>query len=315
MKLFRMIGRSFRDGFKSVFRNFYLSVGSITSITITLLIVAVTIMASMNVNNFTKVIEKDVTMVVFLEIDTTNQEIAKLEEGIKNIDNVDTVTFKSKTTTKEEFQQNSDIFKEIMADWDEDDNPLKDSFLVTVKDITKIKDTDQNIKRLSNIAATNYGEGMVQKLIGTFNIVEKVSYGVLIVLSFVTIMLIINTIKLTIFSRQREIKIMRLVGASNITIRQPFIVEGVILGLLGSIIPILVTVYGYYGLYNSLNGELFSSLFKLIRPEPFIFHVSLLLAGLGMFVGMLGSSRAVRKYLKIWWRKIYIKFWGYFLLQ
>ena len=99
---------------------------------------------------------------------------------------------------------------------------------------------------------------------------------------------------------------MRLVGASNLNIRIPFLIEGLILGILGSIIPILTTIYGYIVLYDKFNGQLFSPFIKLLSPTPFVYLVSLLLIVIGMLVGMFGSLKAVRKYLKIWFNHIFL---------
>ena len=92
---------------------------------------------------------------------------------------------------------------------------------------------------------------------------------------------------------------MRLVGASNLTIKLPFIIEGMILGLLGSIVPVLVTTYGYYAFYRHFDGYLYSRLIQLIKPEPFIYQASIAIVAIGILVGMLGSASAVKKYLKI----------------
>ena len=136
-------------------------------------------------------------------------------------------------------------------------------------------------------------------MIAAFNQVEKITYGIVIALIVVTVFLIINTIKLTISARRREIGIMRLVGASNFTIKTPFIIEGMILGIFGSIVPVLITMYGYTAFYNHFDGYLYSQLIKLIQPEPFIYQVSLSVIIIGIIVGMIGSSSAVRKYLKV----------------
>ena len=101
------------------------------------------------------------------------------------------------------------------------------------------------------------------------------------------------------FSRQKEISIMRLVGASNSRIKIPFIIEGVILGIIGSIIPVLTMTYGYQALYQSLKGQLFSPIIRLVHPMPFTIQISLLIVLVGMLVGMIGSARAVRRYIKI----------------
>lgn len=301
MKLFRMIGHSIRDGIKSVCRNFSLSLASISCITITLVIVAIAILASYNVDNFTKLIKKDVTAVVFLNTDITETEVKEVETKIKRISNVDTssVEYESKQQILENFKDTSDILQNIMSSWEDGENPLKPTFQVKVNDLTKIKETVDEIKKIDGVEVVKYGEGMVEKLITTFDVVEKITFGVVIALIFVTAFLISNTIKLTISARKREIEIMRLVGASNFFIKLPFIIEGLFLGLLGAVIPIAATIYGYTFFYDTFEGNLFSPIIKLISPTPFVYLVSLLLAGIGILVGMFGSSRAVRKFLKI----------------
>ena len=299
MKLFRMFGRSIRDAFKSVIRNFSLSIASISCISITLIIVAASIIATRNVNNFTKLIEKDVTVVVFLNNKIDETGLKTFEEELEKIDNIASKDFKSKEQSKEEMMKESDLFASTMKDWDKEDNPLKDSYLIKVKDIEKIKTTAASIKDLENVEVVDYGEKMVEKLVSAFSIVKTVSYTLVLILVVVTVFLIVNTIKLTIFSRKREISIMRVVGASNFSIRNPFVVEGMILGAFGSVIPILFTTYGYVAFYEKFEGQLFSPLIKLLKPTPFIYQTSLVVLLLGIVVGMIGSSRAVRKYLKV----------------
>ena len=299
MKLFRMLGRSIRDAFKSVIRNFSLSLASISCITITLIIVAVAIVASLNVQNFTKEIEKDMTIVVFLDGEATQEDAKEVEEKIGNLSNVSKYTFQTKQEVKEQMQKESDVFNTVLETWEDEDSPLKDTFQVKVKDIVDIKDTAEEIEKLKNVSVVRYGEGMVDKMVSAFSSIEKVTYGIVIALVLVTIFLIINTIKLTISARKREISIMRLVGASNFTIKTPFIIEGMILGLFGSIVPVVLIIYGYSAFYKHFNGYLFSELIKLIRPEPFIYQASLVVVGIGILVGMIGSASAVRRYLKV----------------
>ena len=299
MKLFRMFGRSIRDAFKSVIRNFSLSIASISCISITLIIVAASIIATRNVNNFTRLIEKDVTVVVFLNNKIDKAGLSTFEEELSKIDNIASKEFKSKEQSKEEMMKESDLFASTMKDWDEKDNPLKDSYLIKVKDIKQIKKTVAKIKDLENVEIVNYGEKMVEKLVSAFSMVKTVSYTLVLILVVVTVFLIVNTIKLTIFSRKREISIMRVVGASNFSIRNPFVVEGMILGAFGSVVPIIFTTYGYVAFYDKFDGQLFSPLIKLLKPTPFIYQTSLIVLLLGIVVGMIGSSRAVRKYLKV----------------
>jgi len=299
MKPFRMFFRSIRDAFKSVFRNFSLSLASISCITITLIIVAIALIASLNVNNFTKEIKEDVTIVVFVKRDAEEEMVENIKEKLESIKNITTIDYKSKVELKQEMSETSSVLAATMAEWAEDENPLKDTFQVKVKDIEEIKDTAETIQNIEGVDSVNYGETMVNKLLSAFKVVEKVTAVVVISLLVVTVFLIINTIKLTIFSRKREISIMRLVGASNFTIKMPFVIEGMVLGIVGSIIPILMIIYGYYAGYNHFDGQLYSPLIKLIKPEPFIYMLSGIVLLIGIVVGMIGSYRAVRKYLKV----------------
>ena len=299
MKPFRMLGRCIRDAFKSVIRNFSLSLASISCITITLIIVAVAVIASFNVQNFTKEIEKDMTIVVFLENDATEADVEEVKHKIDNIANVEKHTFQSKVDIKKQMQAESEVFNKVLEEWNDNESPLKDTFQVKVKDIEKISATAEKIQAFNKVSVVRYGEGMVDKMVTAFSSIEKVTYGIVIALIIVTVFLIVNTIKLTISARKREISIMRLVGASNFTIKTPFIVEGMILGVFGSIVPIIISTYGYLAFYNHFDGHLFSELIQLIKPEPFIYTTSLIVLVIGIIVGMIGSASAVKKYLKV----------------
>ena len=299
MKLFRILGRNIRDGFKSVGRNLSLSIASISCITITLLIVAVALVASYNVENMTKLIKEDFTIVAFVDTSATDEQINELEKNIQAYKNVESVDHETKVEIADEMKNTSDSLSAIIDSWSDDTNPLYDTLLIKVKDTEKISKTADQVNKLELVKEVKYGQGMVESLLSVFKVLEKAMIVAMVALVFVTLFLITNTIKITIFSRKREIEIMRLVGASNFSIKQPFVIEGFCLGFLGSLIPIAVTLYGYSALYKHFNGQLFSPFIKLVPAEPFIYIVSLILLGLGVVVGMFGSYRAVRKYLKI----------------
>lgn len=299
MKLLRMLSRNIRDSFKSVFRNFALSLASISCITITLIVVAISIILSLNVNNFASLVEKDVTIVAFLENQITEEQKAVVKETIESLDNVESYEFTSKKDITEEMIESSETWKNIMTNWSEEENPIQDTYQVKVKDINEISKTAKEIEGIKGVSIVKYGEGMVEQLVTVFDTVRKICIGMVIALILVTAFLISNTIKITIVARKREIDIMRLVGASNINIKIPFIFEGLFLGALGSIIPIIATVVGYDTLYEHFNGQLFSPFIQLVKPSPFTFYVSLVLLVIGILVGMFGSWRAVRKHLKI----------------
>lgn len=299
MKVFRILKNNIKESFKGVFRNFSLSLASISCITITLILVGFSILLSFNVNNFTKEIEKDMTIVVFLDRKTTDVEAEAIKTKIQSTENVSEIKFNSKESVRKEMQKESDVFDSIMSQYTPETNPLQDTFLVKVNDLAAIGNTVDEIKKIDKVDVVKYGEGSVEELVKIFAIVKKITYIVVIALIIVTALLISNTIKITIQSRKREIEIRRLVGASNTFIRQPFFFEGIILGCLGSIIPIFACCYGYSYLYKKLGGQLFTAIIKLVSPSKVIYLVMITLLAVGVLVGAFGSFKAVRKYLKI----------------
>jgi len=300
MRGIRTVKRYIRDAFKSVIRNFSLSLASISCIAITLVVVAFSIILSYNVENFTELIRKDVTIVIFLDKSSDRSDYARIESQIRATGNVEKLTFKSKQESAEETAKDNDVFQTIIDNWTEETNPLLDSFQLKVKNVDIVKDTAAEIKKIEKVNTVSYGEEMVDQLVTIFDVVNKISIGAVVALIIVTAFLITNTIKLAIYARKREIEIMRLVGASNISIKIPFVIEGLFLGFLGSIVPVIITIYGYTSLYDFFDGKLFgSSLVRLIEPIPFIYLSALLLVIIGVLVGMFGSWQAVKKYLKI----------------
>lgn len=304
MKIIRIFIRNVKSAFKSIFRNFSLSIASVVCTTITLVIVALAIIVAANVNSFTKDIGDSLTIIAFVDSKASDEEIAKVKSSLLEINNIrsDELLFKSKEDIKNETLENTEkgsTVYNIISSLTTDNNPLESEFIVSVKDIEKLKSTATSIEKIDKVTKVKYSDSVVDKMIPVFDIVKKITIGIILGLIVVTVFLICNTIKLTIFSRRSEIEIMRLVGTSNSVVRLPFVIEGLFLGIIGSIVPILVTVWGYIIAYDKLEGHLFSNVIKLIDPMPFVIYISIVLVVIGGIVGMLGSYRTVRRYLKI----------------
>jgi cell division transport system permease protein len=297
VKPFRFLRRSIRDSIKSVIRNLSLSVAAIACTIITLILVAVSLIVTYNVRNVSRSLEKELTIVVYLKRGTTDTRIDFLETAFIQMDNVEEVTFKDADEWKLDMKEFSDSYRAALDYLDE--NPLLDAFIVKVKDVKDLRKTTEAIREYEDVESAEYGEGMAETVVSALNIIQKITVIIVIGLIFVTAFLISNTIKITIFSRKSEIEIMRLVGASNSAIKLPFIFEGFILGFIGSIVPVLATIYGYMVLYEHFNGFILTPLLTLIKPFNFVFKVSLFIIVLGCVIGMFGSYRAVRKHLKI----------------
>lgn len=302
MRIFRIIGRSIQNASKSILRNFSLSMASITCSIITLILVSIGMLLSYNINNITKNIENELTIVIFMDKNITTDELNKTKEDLNNIDNVKHVTFKSKEEIKNNMANENDTFNKIISTWEEGENPLQDSFIIEVKDIKDINETATTIKNMEKVSLVKYGETTVNDLIKVFSAVKKITIGLVVGLILVTAFLINNTIKITIFSRKREIDIMRLVGTSNTVIKLPFFIEGFFIGFIGSLVPVLITIFGYSYAYNALNTVNLSNIMNiltLVSPGEVIYKVSLLLILIGTVIGAFSSVKAVRKYLTI----------------
>lgn len=299
MKAFRIIGRGVRDAFKSIFRNFSLSLASISCITITLLIVAISMIFSYNAENISTLIKKDFSIVVFIDNDATDEEVESIKGTISKMNNIDKYEYESKDMVAKKFKDSSPTYAAIVDNWKEGENPLSDVISIKVKDATKINETADEIKEISKIETVEYGEGMVEQILTILETLGNFLVGIVIALVLVTVFLVNNTIKLTIFSRKKEVEIMRLVGASNFNVKLPFVIEGIFIGILGSAIPIGLITYGYNQLYEYFSVNPISPFIQLVSPLPFVYLISLILLGMGVVVGAFGSASSVRKYLKI----------------
>lgn len=299
MKFLRILSRQFRDACKNVFRNFSLSFASISCISITLILVGVSLILEYNVNNFSNQIEDTMTISVFIKRNTEEQRLEEIKDILNRTENITEVNYISKEEVKKDFAKDSTVLGQVISTWDDDTNPLQDEFIVSVENIELIKDTATIIQNIDDVDIVKYGEGMVENLVSTFNVIRNIMLVIVVALIVVTAFLISNTIKITINNRQREISIKRLVGASNSHIKTPFFFEGIIIGIFGSLVPIAVCAYGYVILYQKLGGKLFTPIISLVEPGGVIVDVILLILVISVVVGAFGSYRAVKRYLKI----------------
>lgn len=290
--------RHIKDGFLGVFRHFALSFSSISSMTVMLLLMSVFILLSQNINQITKQIEENVALYVQIEHETDQGEIDKLEATIKNIPGILNVTFSDKDTELEVFIANQGEEGEVLfGDFRGEDNPMMDVFIANVSSGVDVKSVSETIGELEGIYKVAYGGDGTQTLIDAMSWTRNAGFVFVIVLSAVAVFLIANTISATIHSRQKEISIMRTVGATNWFIRWPFIIEGMLIGVLGSLIPIGLTVYGYSRFYEMQSTSL-GNMFRLVPAQPLIWQVSSVLIIAGALVGAFGSLITVSRRLR-----------------
>ncbi|MFC0211081.1 permease-like cell division protein FtsX [Paenibacillus chartarius] len=298
--------RHLREGTKNVARNGWMTFASVSSISISLFILGLFLLLSLNVNYLTQQIESQVEIKVYLEVDTSQETIDVLEEKIKEIPQVSTVTFVSKAEGLEFLRQRlGESGADLLEGFEGENNPLNDSFTVEVTDPHQVGTAAAAIEGLNEgefpppIYKVSYGKGQVETMFRVTEIVRNVGLVLVLLLAVTSIFLIANTIKLTIINRRREISIMKLVGATNAFIRWPFFVEGALLGLLGSLIPVGALLYGYWALLNVSQLELSLLMIKLLPFEDIGLTLGGFLLGLGVIIGVWGSLLSVRKYLRV----------------
>jgi len=295
----RTLGRHVREGVKNLGRNGWMTFASISAVAITLLILGVFLILALNVNHFAKTVEKQVEIRVFLDVLATKENIKQVEQNIRTIPKVESVTFISKDEGLKQFKESLGE-KAYLFDGLEQDNPLPDSFVVKTKLPQETAAVAKQIKQMEHVNNVDYGEGTVEKLFAWTGTIRNVGIAFIAGLGFTAMFLIANTIKLTIVARRREIEIMKLVGATNWFIRWPFFVEGLLMGVIGAIIPIVMLGISYHYLLDTINSSLpTKQLFRLLPLFPLANKVALILIMIGAFIGIWGSLVSVRRFLRV----------------
>src|SRR5690625_71171 len=295
---FRTLKRHFREGIKNVFRNGWMSIASIGAVTVTLILVGAFVTLMLNINQMTLKVEEDVEVKTLIELTADEDEIKQLGEEIEAIDGVDTVRFSSKDDELKELIEGMGEQGEAWTLF-EQDNPLNHAYIVKAVEPQDTESIAMEIEKMDNVYKVNYGQEVVPKLFTFNNYARTIGLVLIIGLVLTAIFLISNTIKLTIMARSEEIGVMKLVGATNGFIRWPFFVEGFLLGVLGSIIPIILIATGYYYLFQSISGQTTFEFIQILPFNPFIIRLTSIILIVGAFIGMLGSGLSVRKFLKV----------------
>ncbi|SEC35219.1 permease-like cell division protein FtsX [Paenibacillus sp. GP183] len=298
--------RHVREGSKNVIRNGWMSFASISSMAISLFILGVFLLLTLNVNYITAQIEKQVEIRVYLEVNTPRDQVTALEQDMKAIPEVKTVKFVSKEEGLVYLRDKLGASnKELLDGFDGENNPLNDAFTIEVDDPRNVGTVADKITALNlgkdpmPIYKVNYGRGTVETMFKVTEIIRYIGLGIVILLSITAVFLIANTIKVTILARRREIAIMKLVGATNSFIRWPFFIEGALLGFFGSMIPIILILVGYWNLMN-LNGLNLNLMMIKLKPfNEISLTLTFLLLGIGMVIGIWGSLLSVRKFLRV----------------
>lgn len=290
------ITRPIKEAFYGFVRHFSMSFSSMVAVTVTLLLISLFLILSVNVQEITQSVEDKIQ--IHVQLDDSVLDASSISTQIKALDNVVEVSYSSKDTELDAFIASYGEDGVIFEMYRGENNPLKNALIVELSDNTNINSTTQSISTMEGVFKANYGGDSTLKLVDLLSNVQEGGLVLVLVLGLLALILIVNTIKITIQARSVEIQIMRTIGASNLFIQMPFVLEGVFIGLFGSLIPIIVTIWGYAYAYNALGGILFTELFPLRDIYPFVLQLSYLLMLLGIILGLVGSYISVSRYLR-----------------
>ena len=282
---------------KGLGRHFAMTISSASAVMVTLILIAVFILIAGNMNHFALNVEGNLKIHASIDSIETEKDITKMQEDIKEMTGVKAIEYSS---SEEELASLIDDNGSVFARY-KDRNPMPAAFVVEVNQASDIPSITEKLNKLDGIELAQYGGEQIEDMIEIFDTLRFGGSIFVLVLSFLAVFLISNTIKMTIYTRNTEISIMRNVGASNWYIKTPFMFEGMMIGIMGALIPVLLTWIGYSFLYQSMNGMFLSNMFVLQKPFPFVMYISLMLVGCGALVGIIGSFLAVTKYLR--WRR------------
>lgn len=286
-----------KTAIQNIWRNGVMSISSIFAVTITLVLIAVIGVVAINIQDMTYDIEESLTIYVKMDREVKDSKAKDIQPDIEAIEGVKKVEFSSKDDELNKLiESQNDDGKKLFETYRKN-NPLGAAYVVEVKDTKQLDSIAQKIQELDHVNEVNYGGESTSSLVSSLESIRNGGAIFVVALTVIALFMIANTIKITITSRQTEISIMRMVGASNWFIRLPYMLEGIFIGIIGAIIPVLVLYFGYTTVFNSAR-DILPAMMTLRAPFPFIWQCTGILVGLGSGVGLIGSFVSVRKFLK-----------------
>ncbi|MFZ5351692.1 MAG: permease-like cell division protein FtsX [Bacillota bacterium] len=288
-----------KEGLSNLRRNKIMSAASITSVIAALLVIGIFFIIVLNVDYAASALEAQVEMAIYLSDNLSESIISAMGEEIKGIDGVKEVVFISKAVALENMKQklgeNSYLLEGL-----EEDNPLPDSFVVTLMNPEKASSVALALSSMSNIEKVSYGKNELEKLLKATYVLRMTSVLIIVILLFISVFIISNTIKLTVFARRREIGIMKFVGATDWFVRAPFIVEGILLGIVGALTSTALLGLGYFYTISLIKKQMIGFFALSLMPfKSIILSLIVLLVFIGIIIGALGSLLSVRRFIKV----------------
>ena len=284
-----------RETLISLKRNSWMSFASIGTVAVSLFVLGMFLILVVNMNRMVASLESQVEISVYIKDEVRESGIRALEERITQMQGVESVRYVDRENAMMRFRERLGD-QQFLLDALGDTNPLPNSFEVRLSRPDMVRTAAENIAEMPEVETAKYGQDVVEHLFDITRLVRIFGLALMFVLVLATLFIISNTIRLTVFARRKEVAIMKYVGATDWFIRWPFLLEGIVLGCLGGVVAALVL----RGAYRVIATKIYDTLafFPLIPENPFLHYVTAAILICGMFVGALGSTISLKKFLK-----------------
>jgi len=292
-----------RQGISGLWRNRIMSLVAVGSVTAVLLVLGLSLLTIININSITAYIESSVEIKAFLEEELDSAQVETIGEKISQIQGVTEIDFETKETALEKYREQLGNNDSLLEGLEGENNPFPSSYIVKVGNPNTIGSISNEIAAFEGVEEVQYGKDVVDRLLESTHLIRVVGTVLICILAFISVFIISNTIKLTVVARRKEISIMKYIGATDSFIRFPFIIEGLLLGVIGSGLAsgLVAVIYDYF--FTSMNNS-FGGIFVMLSGyfAPFaetLYNTSLILLAVGIVIGVAGSTISLRRFLNV----------------
>ena len=293
----RRFGYYWKEGFRNIFKHGFMSIAAVLIMVACLILTGTVTLIAYNIDLSNTELQQSNEIVVWIDEDLTTREARALGSEFNRIDNIATIEFVDRDEALEDYRQQLGEDADILEDYGSDNNPLRNSFVFTMKDPSQAEDTIAQIEAVEGTDDVRADEAVISRLMQIQRVFNIVALAMVVGLAVISIFIISNTVKLAMFARREEISIQKIVGATNWFIRWPFVIEGMVLGLLAGGLAFLAQ----WGLYTELHGIVSGVIpyFQIVPFESVRWLVLGVYCGAGVLFGIGGSVTSIRKFMNV----------------
>ncbi|MEN8076770.1 permease-like cell division protein FtsX [Clostridioides difficile] len=285
------------DALKSIKRNRTISIAAMITVLITFFVFGTFTLLALNFNKSIEDVASKIQIQVYLKDDIKLVDQKEIELKLMEESQVSEVTYESKDEAFLNLKENLGSNEGLLEGYDLTNNPLPSSFIVNLKDPSYAEEVTKSVENMTGVEGIGNQQDVINTISKFVNIVQIVGIGLFVVFVGVSVFLIMNTIKLTVYSRRREVGIMKFVGATDWFIRWPFVIEGIIIGAIGSLVSSVLLFFAYNGVFRWIVSSMF--IVNLVQPQFVLTTLLGCFVGGGIVVGAIGSIFALRKFLVV----------------